>query len=145
MNEYNRWWCLKVWNELTRMAISKPFRNPVDPVNDDAPDYFKKIKQPMDFTKIKQNLVNNVYTTPEQFVSDVHLISSNTKLYNGKDSYYAACADIIDDYVDSQYKEKCTSYDEEWDKNLDRAIRELREHIYKAPKIHKIAKLETVY
>ncbi|EAY01722.1 Bromodomain containing protein [Trichomonas vaginalis G3] len=140
MNDYNKYWCHKILNELLKMPVSKPFRAPVDPVHDDAPDYLKKIKHPMDFSKIKQNLVLNSYKTPQEFISDVHLISKNTRTYNGKDSYFAACGDIIDEYVDEQFKDKSNSYDEEWNKNLERAISELREHIESAPKYKQLLK-----
>ncbi|EAX90507.1 Bromodomain containing protein [Trichomonas vaginalis G3] len=134
MNEYNRGWCWKVLNEINRMPISKPFRLPVDPVHDDAPDYLQKIKHPMDLSKIKQNLNSGIYTKPQQLVDDIHLIASNTRLYNGEDSFFAACADIIEEYIDQQLKDKCNSYDEEWTQNLDRIIAALRKHIEKAPK-----------
>lgn len=142
MNEYNRGWCWKVVNEINRMPISKPFRLPVDPVHDDAPDYFDKIKKPMDLAKIKQNLNNNVYTNPQQLVDDIHLITANTRKYNGPDSYFGAFADIIDDYIDQQFKEKSNSYDEEWTEKLNFVIGNLRKHLEKVPHDHKLIEME---
>lgn len=59
----------------------KPFRTPVDPVADGVPDYFDKVKQPMDLTTVRSKMDSSAYGTAEAFASDVRLIVENCKMY----------------------------------------------------------------
>ena len=133
MNEYNRGWCTKILNDLIRMPISQPFRLPVNPSLDNAPDYFEKIKKPMDLSKVKQNLNAGLYKTPQEFVDDLKLILNNAREYNGP-SIFTDITDVIEQWIDEQYSNKCDSYDTEWTQNLDRIVKRLRKHIENAPK-----------
>ena len=134
MNEYNRGWCTKVINDLIRMPISYPFRQPVDPQLDHAPDYYQKIKKPMDLSKVKSNLNSGTYTTPEQFVADLKLILENARTFNGPDCIYENIADVIEKWINKQYEAKLDSYDSEWTHNLNTIVAKLRKHIENAPK-----------
>ncbi|WVQ79213.1 hypothetical protein IAT38_001309 [Cryptococcus sp. DSM 104549] len=70
---------------LTKLANHKAsiyFRQPVDPVRDQAPDYFTVIKQAMDLSTIRAKLDNGMYKTRQEFVGDVRLIISNCFAYN---------------------------------------------------------------
>lgn len=49
---------------------------------DMAPEYDKIIKTPMCFSKIREKILNSVYTDINQFKSDIDLIWENCKLYN---------------------------------------------------------------
>ena len=49
-------------------------------------DYFDIIKNPMDFTTIKNNLSNNKYLKMQDFLNDVQLVFDNCFLYNGENS-----------------------------------------------------------
>ena len=134
MNEYNRGWCTKILNDLIRMPISQPFRQPVDPVLDNAPNYFEKIKKPMDLSKVKQNLNAGVYKNPQQFVDDLKLILNNAREFNGEDSIFAPITQVIEQWIDEQYANKSDSYDAEWTQNLDKIVERLHKHIENAPK-----------
>eukprot|EP01134_Creolimax_fragrantissima_P005886 CFRG5886T1 len=62
------------------------FYEPVDPVLLNIPDYFDKIKQPMDLSLVKKKLLAGRYTTPSQFAEDVRLMFRNCYRYNPRDS-----------------------------------------------------------
>ena len=47
--------CLEILDELLNHPISRVFSEPVDPVADEAPDYFDIIKTPMDFSTVRKN------------------------------------------------------------------------------------------
>lgn len=58
------------------------FNSPVDPVNLGIPDYFEKIKKPMDLGTIHKRLENGSYREIKQFDFDVRLTFDNAMLYN---------------------------------------------------------------
>lgn len=72
-----------------RMCIQKlmankhcePFTRPVDPVRDEAPDYFDVIKEPMDLSSVSNKLQSGQYKDRFQFKDDVDLIFQNAKTY----------------------------------------------------------------
>ncbi|KPM08485.1 histone acetyltransferase-like protein 2 [Sarcoptes scabiei] len=76
---------------------SMPFRQPVDPVALQIPDYFDIIKVPMDLSTIKQKLDTGQYTDPWQYVTDVWLMFDNAWLYNRKTSkVYRHCTKLAE-------------------------------------------------
>ncbi|KAE9576441.1 hypothetical protein CGMCC3_g7601 [Colletotrichum fructicola] len=69
-----------------------PFKEPVDPVEDNVPDYFEKVKKPMDLNTIKAKMSQQQYTTEDEFVSDVRQIFDNCYTYWKKgDAMWVAC------------------------------------------------------
>ncbi|KAK7423476.1 hypothetical protein QQZ08_009045 [Neonectria magnoliae] len=58
-----------------------PFREPVEPVEDGVPDYFDKVKRPMDLSTIKAKMDRKEYTDDEQFAADVRQIFENCFKY----------------------------------------------------------------
>jgi len=74
--------CLSVLNYMFHQKEYSPFYTPVDPVLLNIPDYYEVIKQPMDMSKIKENLLNGRYADSRQFTADVHLMFENARTYN---------------------------------------------------------------
>ncbi|XP_014667428.1 PREDICTED: histone acetyltransferase p300-like [Priapulus caudatus] len=83
---------------------SVPFRNPVDPIKLNIPDYFDIVKNPMDLSTIKRRLDTGQYQDPWQYVDDVWLMFDNAWLYNKKTSrVYRFCsklAEVFDQEID---------------------------------------------
>lgn len=72
---------------------SWPFLEPVS--EKDVPDYFEVIKHPMDMSLIMKKLNNKVYSSINDFGSDVILMCDNCFSYNGPDTQYYKCAENI--------------------------------------------------
>ncbi|WQF83549.1 Putative bromodomain, SKP1/BTB/POZ domain superfamily, Bromodomain-like superfamily protein [Colletotrichum destructivum] len=69
-----------------------PFKEPVDPVEDGVPDYFNKVKKPMDLNTVKAKMSRHEYRTEDEFASDVRQIFENCYTYWTKgDPMWAAC------------------------------------------------------
>ena len=66
------------------------FAQPV--TENDAPDYFEIIKQPMDLSIIRRKLESDEYQSLTDFVSDVKLMFENCREYNGDSSAYGEAA-----------------------------------------------------
>ncbi|OLN97296.1 Ankyrin repeat, bromo and BTB domain-containing protein [Colletotrichum chlorophyti] len=69
-----------------------PFKEPVNPVEDGVPDYFDKVKKPMDLNTIKDKMARREYQTENEFVADVRQIFENCYTYWTKgDPMWGAC------------------------------------------------------
>jgi len=80
------------------------FKRPVDPIRDGVPDYFEKIKHPMDFRLIKVKLSNQVYTGPQQFAKDVRLVFANCYAFNRADSDIVRMARTVQGVFDTELR-----------------------------------------
>lgn len=58
-----------------------PFKQPVDLVVDNVPNYFDVVKHPMDLSTIRAKMANGAYTTASEFEADVRLIFQNCYEY----------------------------------------------------------------
>lgn len=77
---------LFILDRLQKKDTYGVYSEPVDP--EELPDYHELIEQPMDFATIREKLLNDSYTTLEQFENDVFLLTSNAMSYNSDDTVY---------------------------------------------------------
>ncbi|KAJ4418984.1 hypothetical protein N0V82_005209 [Gnomoniopsis sp. IMI 355080] len=78
-----------------------PFRDPVDPVRDNVPDYFEKVTKPMDLTTMKGKMDRNEYASHEEFFADMTQIFTNCKTYwKPTDTVFAACDKLEKTFLD---------------------------------------------
>uniref|UniRef100_A0AC34FYJ5 Bromo domain-containing protein n=1 Tax=Panagrolaimus sp. ES5 TaxID=591445 RepID=A0AC34FYJ5_9BILA len=64
------------------------------------PNYYDKIKNPMHFGMILQNIKEHKYFTVGQFRRDVEQIKINSEIYNGQMNPYTLKAKEVVDYID---------------------------------------------
>ncbi|OII71341.1 bromodomain-containing protein [Cryptosporidium andersoni] len=69
-------------DNLRKQPYFKPFKDPIDPVKNQCPDYFEVIKKPIDLHTIVSKLNKDTYRTLLEFYEDVMLIFSNCRCYN---------------------------------------------------------------
>ncbi|KAH8408542.1 hypothetical protein KR215_007131 [Drosophila sulfurigaster] len=79
-----------------------PFMEPVDP--DEAPDYYKVIKEPMDLKKMEMKLESNTYTKLAEFIGDMTKIFDNCRYYNPKESSFYKCAEALESFFVQKIK-----------------------------------------
>ncbi len=65
---------------------AEPFREPVDSVALNIPDYPRVVKHPMDLTTIRNKLSEGLYKDPWKVLDDFRLMYNNAWLYNKKTS-----------------------------------------------------------
>jgi E1A/CREB-binding protein len=75
--------CTPVLKKLMDAEYGWIFKQPVDPVDLNLPDYFDVVKKPMDLGTVKKKLDNSVYRDIDEFIGDVRLVFDNAILYNG--------------------------------------------------------------
>lgn len=75
---------LKMLDEVAKHENAWPFLRPVS--RQEVPDYYKVIKTPMDFAKIRSKLNTGQYSTNGEVLKDIQLIFVNCDLYNKNES-----------------------------------------------------------
>lgn len=95
--------CKQVMQHLSKNKNAGAFRQPVDVVGLGLPNYYDKVKEPMDLSLVRDRLTRGFYTTPAQFARDVRLIWSNCKLFNPPDSSFAQMADKMSQSFESKF------------------------------------------
>ncbi|SBS89083.1 bromodomain protein, putative, partial [Plasmodium malariae] len=63
-----------------------------------VPDYLNIIKEPMDFTTMKQKIQNFKYNSFQQFENDFFLIINNCYTYNDRSTIYHKIAENVENY-----------------------------------------------
>jgi len=88
-------------NDFLEFLLYKMQSNPsawpfLEPVNTkDVPDYLTVISRPMDLSLIRKKYIERQYLSLEHFESDVYLMVNNCFAYNGRDTQYFKCAEIM--------------------------------------------------
>jgi hypothetical protein len=72
--------CRELLDYMLEREDSSPFRSPVDPIQ--YPDYSQVIDTPMDLTTVKEQLLADLYDSPNEFCKDMRLIFQNSKSFN---------------------------------------------------------------
>lgn len=75
---------------------------PVDP--DEAPDYYRVIKEPMDLQKIESKVDAQSYHTLSEFIGDMTKIFDNCRYYNPKESQFYRCAESLESFFVQKIK-----------------------------------------
>ncbi|KAH9603791.1 hypothetical protein KSS87_018817 [Heliosperma pusillum] len=96
--------CSELLNRLLTHKFGWVFKEPVDTVKLNIPDYFNVIKHPMDFTTIKTRLAGSEYTSPLGFAADVRLVFSNAMTYNPPKNDVHIMAQALSKYFEQRWK-----------------------------------------
>ena len=86
---------LKVLKELLKLPETEIFKYPVDPIENNVPNYYEVIKNPMDFSLIKKKIRRRQYTNFKEFCCDVDLIFDNCFKFNGEFSEVGRMGSIV--------------------------------------------------
>ncbi|CAD7701277.1 unnamed protein product [Ostreobium quekettii] len=79
--------CRKILSKLKKQSASRPFRQPVDPVLQQCPNYYEVVRHPMDLGTVGERLglgrdAGKRYADPLEFRDDVRQIFANCRVYN---------------------------------------------------------------
>ncbi|XP_058463796.1 nucleosome-remodeling factor subunit NURF301 [Malaya genurostris] len=92
----------KLIKQLQHHKSAWPFMEPVDP--DEAPDYYRVIKEPMDLQKVEAKVDNQTYNTLSEFIGDMTKIFDNCRYYNPKESQFYRCAESLESFFVQKIK-----------------------------------------
>ncbi len=99
---------LKELQKPKHWQFNQFFINPVDPVRDGAPDYYKFIKKPMDLKTMSDKLNLGEYNSSKDFENDFHLLVKNCRKYNSHPSPNRVLDAVnkLEDLFNQKWKEK---------------------------------------
>ena len=135
LSEYQKERCLKVMDTIQSRQISRMFLNPVNPVADSCPDYFIKIKHPMDLTTCRQKLENGQYENVEQWKNDMELIWNNALTYNGPSALISLLAKELQIFFKELTSNISSDLTSDWNSQFEKLKLELNQAIKSIPKV----------
>ncbi|EAY03796.1 Bromodomain containing protein [Trichomonas vaginalis G3] len=121
LSEAQRLKCLEILDNLRKHPISEMFAKPVDAEADGVPDYYDVIKNPSDFSTVRNKLTTFQYKTFDEFKRDVNLIWENAIQYNTKQSFIALIAEELSRQFQKQLWQFESPPTEQWINDFLRA------------------------
>lgn len=118
--------CLRITELLISHPLSALFMNPVDPVRDDAPGYYEKVKNPITLPEVKKKLTDNLYKSTYDWKNDIDLIWSNAILYNGEASVVSRIAKYMEDVAHKYIVNKLPQTTYDWIDNIGTYVGKLK-------------------
>ncbi|XP_034743278.1 nucleosome-remodeling factor subunit BPTF-like isoform X4 [Etheostoma cragini] len=92
----------RILRSLQAHKMAWPFLEPVDP--NDAPDYYRVIKEPMDLCTMEERIQKREYIKLTEFVADMTKIFDNCRYYNPSDSPFYQCAEVLETFFVQKLK-----------------------------------------
>ncbi|XP_074486723.1 nucleosome-remodeling factor subunit BPTF-like isoform X2 [Sebastes fasciatus] len=92
----------RILRSLQAHKMAWPFLEPVDP--NDAPDYYRVIKEPMDLSTMEERIQKREYIKLTEFVADMTKIFDNCRYYNPSDSPFYQCAEVLETFFVQKLK-----------------------------------------
>lgn len=95
---------LAIVRKVEEQQFSWPFREPVD--TSEVKDYLEVIKEPIDLSSIeKRTRMGDHYKSKQMLYADLMLMVNNCKLYNEPSSTYVQCANSLEKYLGSVFRD----------------------------------------
>ncbi|KAM3933596.1 bromodomain adjacent to zinc finger domain protein 2A isoform 1-T2 [Leptodactylus fuscus] len=95
--------CEIILMEMESHDDAWPFLEPVNPRL--VPGYRKIIKNPMDFSTMRNKLLNGRYSSCEEFAEDAELVFSNCQLFNEDESEVGKAGLVLKKFYESRWEE----------------------------------------
>ncbi|KAG8452491.1 hypothetical protein GDO86_004324 [Hymenochirus boettgeri] len=95
--------CEIILMEMESHEEAWPFLEPVNPRL--VPGYRKIIKNPMDFSTMRHKLLNDKYSSCEEFAEDAQLVFSNCQLFNDDESEVGKAGLILKKFYEIRWEE----------------------------------------
>uniref|UniRef100_A0A3Q3JKA1 Bromodomain PHD finger transcription factor n=1 Tax=Monopterus albus TaxID=43700 RepID=A0A3Q3JKA1_MONAL len=92
----------RILRSLQAHKMAWPFLEPVD--TNDAPDYYRVIKEPMDLSTMEERIQKREYVKLTEFVADMTKIFDNCRYYNPSDSPFYQCAEVLENFFVQKLK-----------------------------------------
>ena len=84
--------CMRTIQNVKRIQSSLAFRQPVNIVALNIPNYPTVITKPMDLRTLEENLKESKYSTVDAFTADFNQIVQNCETFNGRESVFTKSA-----------------------------------------------------
>jgi len=88
--------CQSLITRIMKLKEAAPFRGPVDPIRQRAPNYYNVIKKPMDLGTIYRRIQNKYYWKADECVQDFKQMIANCKVFNNQGDLVVMWAEVIE-------------------------------------------------
>lgn len=95
--------CEVILMEMESHDAAWPFLEPVNPRL--VSGYRRVIKNPMDFSTMRERLLRGGYTSSEEFAADALLVFDNCQTFNEDDSEVGKAGHIMRRFFESRWEE----------------------------------------
>jgi len=95
---------LEILDDLMNSYLAAPFCEPVDPVKYHIPDYFVKIRKPMDLGTVKENVTRGKYKELCEVWADIRLVWENCRTYNGPSNPFTIKANALAQMFEARFE-----------------------------------------
>ncbi|KAK7465277.1 hypothetical protein VKT23_005256 [Stygiomarasmius scandens] len=99
--------CRNALRKLMQNKHAALFKKPVDPIRDQAPNYFDIIKKPMDLSTMSAKIEMGIYKHRSEFQADFRLMIENCKTYNSAGTYVHNEAIAFETFFEKQWTIMC--------------------------------------
>ncbi|KAK9108417.1 hypothetical protein Syun_024428 [Stephania yunnanensis] len=96
--------CDSILQRLLEHKFAWVFKEPVDVLKLNIPDYLNIIKHPMDLGTIKGKIASSAYSSPLEFLGDVRLTFSNAMTYNPPGNDVHVMASVLSKFFELRWK-----------------------------------------
>lgn len=118
--------CASILRKLMNHPFGWVFKQPVDPVKLNIPDYFAIISKPMDLGTVKHKLASKQYSSIHQFAADVKLTFSNAMHYNPPGNDVHIMAKELNNIFNTRWKTLEGKCRKESSTSLQQSVRNLQ-------------------
>lgn len=125
--------CLKVLDQIERNESFYLYKQPVDPVRDECPDYFQVISEPMDLSTIRRKLLDDKYTSISEWKNDFSLIWKNSKKYNNGATLIGLTAQYLQETFKSLTQTMSDNEVADWTSELTKVQTTIRQLLNQMP------------
>ncbi|OHS96626.1 Bromodomain containing protein [Tritrichomonas foetus] len=109
--------CQSITEIMRNSPCCKIFLDPVDPIEDELPDYYDIVKNPQDLNTIKQRITSGYYNTCQEWEEAMDLVFDNAILFYEPESIEAVMAESMKNKFHKLCKLLVHSQ-EEWSKEI---------------------------
>ena len=105
LNRKNKMELSRLLSALAKNKHGYIFKDPVDPISMNAPDYYTIIENPMDISTIRKKMKEEKYTRVNQVLDDIELMWDNAFKYNVGNVEIIKCTEEITAYYQRKLSE----------------------------------------
>lgn len=122
-----------IMDELIKRPCAKLFMQPMSPDDEDAPNYYIKIRRPMDLGTIQGKILTNDYKSFAEWEKDLNLIWTNAERFYGKNHHISCMANILKEHYNKYLDRELPGTMREWISEVSKLQQKLDTIVKKAP------------
>ncbi|EAX91563.1 Bromodomain containing protein [Trichomonas vaginalis G3] len=122
-----------IMDDLIKRPCAQPFMQPMSPDDEDAPNYYIKIRRPMDLGTIQGKILTNKYKSFSDWEKDLNLIWTNAERFYGKNHNITCMGQELKKYYNKILDKELPQTMREWVTEVANLQKKLDSIVKQAP------------